>query len=98
MNQTVAHALIVLCALLLANLPFVSNRLFGVVRLAAKPGMLRVVELSVGYLLTGLVGVLLEGSLGVIHQQSWEFYALTACLFVVFSFPGFVYRFLWRFK
>ena len=40
--------------------------------------------------------MLLEGKLGDIHKQNWEFYAINASLFVVFAYPGFVYRYLWR--
>ncbi|HLA39718.1 MAG TPA: DUF2818 family protein, partial [Candidatus Glassbacteria bacterium] len=39
---------------------------------------------------------LVEKNLGPVHPQRWEFYATTACLFLVFAYPGFVYRFLWR--
>ena len=30
------------------------------------------------------------------HNQDWEFYAITFCLFIVFSFPGFIYRVIWK--
>jgi len=33
---------------------------------------------------------------GQIHQQSWEFYVITFCLFLVFSLPGFLYEFLFK--
>jgi len=82
--------------LTMANLPFVSNRIMGVFKTAQKSGWVRVLEVLVGYLLTGLVGVGLEATLGQINPQRWEFYALTFCLFLVLGFPGFVYRFLWR--
>lgn len=96
MNEDLARVLIVLIAVLAANLPFVSSRLFGVIKLKAKTGWIRVIEILIGYAIAGSVGVLIEASLGTVHPQRWEFYALTFCLFLVFAFPGFVYRFLWR--
>jgi len=44
----------------------------------------------------GGIARLLEGKLGDIQHQDWEFYAVNASLFVVFAYPGFVYRYLWR--
>jgi hypothetical protein len=32
---------------------------------------------------------------GSVHAQDWEFYAVTACLFIVFAMPGFIYRHIW---
>ena len=38
----------------------------------------------------------LEHSLGQVAPQSWEFYAVTGCLFLTLAFPGFVYRYLYK--
>jgi hypothetical protein len=35
-------------------------------------------------------------TLGNIHEQGWEFYIITFFLFLVFSFPGFVYKVVWK--
>ena len=96
MSQTVGHWLLFGLAVLFANLPFVSNRLMGVIKLQDKSGWTRVLEVVAGYFIVGLVGFGIESSLSQITPQRWEFYALTACLFLVLAFPGFVYRFLWR--
>ena len=56
----------------------------------------RFLELVVMFFVVGGIAMLLEGKLGDIHRQKWEFYAITAPLFVVFAYPGFVYRYLWR--
>ena len=56
----------------------------------------RVLEVVAGYFIVGAIGFWIEASLGRATPQGWEFYALTACLFLVLAFPGFVYRFLWR--
>jgi hypothetical protein len=34
--------------------------------------------------------------MGQLAPQDWEFYAVTRCLFLVFAFPGFVYKVLWK--
>lgn len=84
-------------AALAANLPFINERLFALVRLPslpAKPFWLRLLELLVLYFATGAVANLLEGRIGGVFRQGWEFYAVTACLFLVLAFPGFVYRYL----
>jgi hypothetical protein len=96
LNEDLARILIVLIAVVAANLPFVSSRMFGVIKLKAKTGWIRVFEILIGYGIAGGVGVMIESSLGIVHPQRWEFFALTFCLFLVFAFPGFVYRFLWR--
>lgn len=90
-------ALLVL-ALVFANLPFLSERVFFL-RLPAggvkAPGW-RLLELAVLYALTGAVAWLLESRAGQVHPQRWEFYATTVCLFLVFAYPGYVWRYLWR--
>lgn len=97
MTQEVGQWFVFLLAILMANLPFISDRIFLALRPAAgKGGWWRVLELLVGYILVGVVGVSIEGTVGLVHAQNWEFYALTTCLFLVLAFPGFVYRFLWR--
>jgi len=37
-----------------------------------------------------------KATFGQIAHQDWEFYAVTSCLFIVFAFPGFVYKVLWK--
>ncbi len=78
-----------------ANLPFFSQRLFGLIPLRA-PKLLRVrlLELVTLYFVVGGVGLLLEKRAGQIAPQGWEFYAITATLFATLAFPGFVWRYL----
>ncbi|WP_310446293.1 DUF2818 family protein [Thiobacillus sp.] len=56
----------------------------------------RLVELALLHALVLTLATLLEANLGEVHKQNWEFYAVNASLFVVFAYPGFVYRYLWR--
>ena len=48
------------------------------------------------YCIAGIAAWLMESRAGQVHPQRWEFYAVTVCLFLVFAYPGFVYRFFWR--
>jgi len=95
MMNSFAAGLVVVLALVCANLPFLTERLLGFYRLAVDKSLgWRLLELLVLYVLTGVVGLLLEQRAGQISPQGWEFYAITFALFVTFAFPGFVYRYL----
>lgn len=86
-----------LAAFLAANLPFLTRRLFGVIPLGREKNLAaRLGELVVLYFAVGGVGLLLENRLGQVAPQRWEFYAITAALFLTFAFPGFVWRYLSR--
>ena len=96
MSITASIWLIILAALVAANLPFANQR-WGIVGPAApgrKPLWARLVEMLVLYLLVGGLALLLERRAGQIAPQGWEFYAVTATLFLTLAFPGFVYRYL----
>lgn len=85
----------IIAALLAASLPFFTERIFGVLPLkAGKSVFIRLCELLVLYFLVGAFGFVLEANQGNRFPQRWEFFAITACLFLVFAFPGFVYRYL----
>ena len=97
MSQTASVWLVVLLALLTANLPFLSNRLFAVLPLRRPKNLaIRLGELVVWYFVVGGVGLFLEQRAGQIAPQGWEFYAITGTLFVTFAFPGFTYRYLFK--
>jgi len=91
-------SLLLILAFIAANLPFLFERIFFVVKPKAdgKNVAWRLLELVVLFFVIGGIAMLLEGKLGDIHKQNWEFYAVNAALFVVFAYPGFVYRYLWR--
>ena len=83
-------------AFIAANLPWLSNRIFFV--LAPKSGVKswqwRLLEWLLLYFVVGFLAIGMErATLGNVHPQSWEFYAVTFFLFAVFAFPGFIYRF-----
>lgn len=96
MNTAVIALL--LAALLAANLPFLVERILFVFPPKAESKALgwRLLELILLYFVVGGVAWLLQRKIGAVHPQNWEFYAITVSLFVVLSYPGFVYRYLWR--
>ena len=92
-----ASWLVIAVALVFANLPFVNESVFAFIPYRAgrrKPFPVRLVELIVLYFVVGAIGYLLEGRIGNVFLQTWEFYAISGCLFVVLAFPGFVLRYL----
>ncbi|PZQ67060.1 MAG: DUF2818 domain-containing protein [Variovorax paradoxus] len=96
MSQSASVWLVLLVAVLAANLPFLTERLLGVLPVLGGQKSLawRLAELAVLYGLTGAVGLLFERRLGQIAPQGWEFYAVTGALFLVLAFPGFTWRYL----
>ncbi len=100
MSQTASVWLVVLLAAMAANLPFVNQRLLGLWPLKAlgprKALAWRLLELVLCYFLVGGIGLALEQRAGQIAPQGWEFYAITAALFLTLAFPGFVYQYLLR--
>ncbi len=100
MAPDVSIWLVIVLALVAANLPFANERLLAVVPLPGRHKALgwRVIELLVWYFVVGAVGMALEKSAGQNYPQGWEFYAVTGSLFATLAFPGFVYRYLVRHK
>ena len=106
--MTAAQTLIVVLALLAANLPFATRRIFFFgpkpvqasgddSNLGDKSLAWRLLELIVLYLLVGMTALLFESrAYGSAYPQGWQFYAVTACLFIVFAYPGFLMRYLWH--
>lgn len=95
--MTAGIVILLLLALVAANLPFFADRLLFVIPLrGGKHPAWHLLELVVLYFAVGGASVLLEQQLAPRHVQNWEFYAVTVCLFLVFAFPGFTYRYLWR--
>ena len=82
-------------AVIAANLPWLSDRLFFILQPAAghKGTWFRLLEWLLLYFLVGGIAVGLEQkSAGNTYNQEWEFYAVTLCLFVIFALPGFIYH------
>ncbi|QTD46810.1 DUF2818 family protein [Ottowia testudinis] len=98
MSQNLSVWLLILLALVCANLPFINQRLLTVVPLRAPVKNLawRLAELVLWYAVVIGAGMAMERSLGQNQPQGWEFYAVTAPLFITLAFPGFVYCYLVR--
>lgn len=103
MQQSFAVWTLLFLALAGANLPFINQRIFALVpinKISDKAGKksiwLRLLELIVIYFLLGGLGIWFESSIGNVVRQEWEFYAISACLFIVLAFPGFIYQYLGR--
>ncbi|MES2297766.1 MAG: DUF2818 family protein [Pseudomonadota bacterium] len=102
MDGSIASWLLIAVALAAANLPFLNESVFGFIPLKPtqpegvrrKPFWLRLLELIVLYFAVGALAIVLEGRIGSVFAQGWEFYAINGCVFVVFAFPGFVLRYL----
>ncbi len=97
MSSSAAIWLVILFAVVAANLPFVNERI-GIAgpRRAPKSLAWRLLELVVLFGLTLALGWALEARIGQIYPQGWEFYAAMGCLFATLAFPGFVWRYLRR--
>jgi len=84
----------ILLAIVAANLPWLSDRVFLIFspRGERKSAWLRLLEWLVLYAAFLALGFGLERMVnGEVYKQDWEFYVVTALLFLVFAIPGFVY-------
>ena len=98
-NLKLSILLLLVIAFAVANLPFlVERRLFVFAQPAEqrKNFWWRLAEHGLLFFVIGGVALWLEQRAGQIYPQRWEFYAIAYCLFVVFAYPGFVYRYLWK--
>ncbi len=100
MTQSLAIWLVVALMVVLANLPFATERVFAIWQwrqgAAVKPFAIRLLELLVGYGVVVAIGFAFESRLGNRFDQAWEFYAITLTLYLVCGYPGFVWRYLRR--
>lgn len=96
MEISLSSWFVILLAILAANLPFVNERLLGVIPLPkpVKSFWWRLLELFLLYAVVGAIAFMLESRIGNRFPQGWEFYAITVCLFIVLAYPGFVFRYL----
>ncbi|ABI57298.1 DUF2818 family protein [Alkalilimnicola ehrlichii MLHE-1] len=95
MGENSAIALLFLLAVVAANLPWLTERVFLVAPTPprGKREWVRFLEWGVYYLVAGAAAIGLEYSVtGDIYPKDWVFYVTTLCLFAVFALPGFIYR------
>lgn len=98
---------LLLAAVLFANLPWINERLLGVIplRAGAKPFWMRLLEWGAGLGVVALLAWRLELGCqisvtaflgfaecpGEVHPKTWEFYTVGVVLYAVFALPGFIY-------
>lgn len=96
MANTALVWVLLLLALIAANLPWLSERVFFVFtpKHGSKGPGLRLLEWLVLYFLVGFIALGLELKLtGAHHAQTWEFYVINFFVFLVLALPGFIYRY-----
>jgi hypothetical protein len=88
---------LILLFLIIANLPWLTERVFLVYPLqTAKSVLVRLIELLVFYFASLLIAIATEMRFsGEVYPQTWEFFVTTFCLFLVLSVPGVIYRYQW---
>lgn len=80
----------------MANLGWVSDKWLGMVGTISQLWQ-RFAVLVPSYLITLAIASLVERLvMGQVWPQGWEFYSINLCVFLVLSFPGFIYRVLWK--
>jgi hypothetical protein len=96
MNVTFAVWTVIILAIFAANMPFLNERFLAIfpIKVMLKPFWVRLIELTILYFALGVIARLLEANLGNVFEQNWEFFAITAFLFLVLAYPGFVLRYL----
>jgi succinate dehydrogenase hydrophobic anchor subunit len=95
MSTGAAIVVLLLLAVLAANLPWASERIAFVwsARRGGKREWMRLLEWVVMFVLIVLAGAGLEyRTQGELQSQGWEFWVIALCLFAVFAMPGFIYR------
>ncbi|MDG6774669.1 DUF2818 family protein [Thiomicrorhabdus sp. ZW0627] len=87
--------LLLVTAIVLANVPWLfANRIFLFIKVPHKSIVINLLEWLLYFILTGILAYLLENkSMGHVQEQGWEFYTVTFFMFVIFAFPGFIYRY-----
>jgi len=90
--------LLLFISIFAANLPWFSKS-FLIFKSLKKEKTIPIVliEIICMYFLLGLLFLIVEHkSIGNVHPQDWEFYVVTFFLFLVCSFPGFIYKVIWK--
>ncbi len=97
MSAAASVWLVLLLAAVLANLPFINERLFAFGPNRSHKGVaLHLLELMLYTALTIGLGRWLEGRNSQTAAQGWQFYAVLVCVMLTLAFPGFVWRHLRR--
>lgn len=99
MSQAVENGLLLVIAIVAANAPWLYGRFLVVIRPkgGVKREWMRLLEWLGLYFIVGFLAMAFElRREGNVHEQGWDFYAITFFLFMVLAFPGFIWRHLIR--
>ena len=95
MSPTTAAIVLLVVALVAANLPWLSTRVFFVAQPPPR-GKREWTRLLEWMALAGIVGLLAAGLesrvMGQVYEQDWEFWVVNLCLFAIMALPGFIYH------
>lgn len=106
MTSSVAVYGLIILSFILANLPWLNNRVLAIIPVGINPKAfwLRLLEWGVGFALAALLAWRFElgcasvsaflgfaSCPGEIYAKTWEFYSVALVLFAVFALPGFIY-------
>jgi len=96
MSPSVSILVLLVVAVISANIPWLSERFLFIFSLPHqnKKIWMRLLEWVLLYVLVGAIAMGMEQKIyGQRHAQSWEFYVVTVALFMLFALPGIIYRF-----
>lgn len=89
-QQQLIWGYLLLC-LVLATMPWVSDKLFLLKRLTNKNFVIRLLEWMIYAAIALMAGWGLEWQFtGEIKSQDWEFYVSTLFMFIIMAFPGMI--------
>lgn len=87
----------ILVMFILANLPFLNQRMFLLIPVTApgsrKSFWIQMVEWFVLYAIAIGIGLYLENSIGGIQHKPWEFWVVTLFMFATLAAPGFIWQY-----
>lgn len=96
--MTVAMWILLLIAILCANSPFLTTKLFGIKVISRKHFGHYLLEWSVGLILVAALAYVFEAQTGPVHAQDWEFFVIGITLYAILAFPALVWRYFWSIK
>ncbi|MCF7528993.1 DUF2818 family protein [Neisseria lisongii] len=94
--MTSAMYILLVLALIFANAPFLTPKFLGILTLNRKHFGHHLLELAIGFAVTALLAYILESRAGAVQVQGWAFYVIAVCMYLIFAFPCFVWRYFWH--
>ena len=95
MSVSTSVWILIVVLFIAANLPWLSERFLIFIQPEGqqKKIWMRLLEWLLLYFICGLLAVGIEKKMtGEVHTQDWEFYVVGFFLFMIFAFPGFIWR------